>query len=235
MVDNLRKFIGVYFAFLRAHLRRILEYRSSFFLGIIAILSRHIIGVCTIWVIFSRVKTLGGWEPYEVVYLYGYVSLVTAIWHFFFANTIRMEFMVRNAELDRYLVRPISPLFQVLLWYFDDDALGDLIPAVVLLWIASVKLDLHYSLGTAVVFLVGLVGGVLIHFGIHLLLCAWSFWFIKSRALINLFTEVKRFSEYPLHIFTPSLQLVFTLVVPIAFVGYYQVSEILNDQAHSSR
>ena len=47
-------------------------------------------------------------------------------------------------------------------------------------------------------------------------------------ALIQLFGEARRFSEYPLHIFSPPMQLVLTIIVPIAFAGFYPVEQILD-------
>ncbi|MFC2173421.1 ABC transporter permease [Acidobacteriota bacterium] len=219
--------ITIYLVYTRANIRRILEYRSSFFIGFAAILSRHVIGILTLWVIFSTVQALGGWNAYQVVYLYAYVNLIAALWHFFFANTIRMEFLVQSGDLDWYLVRPLPPLFQLMLYYFDDDALGDIVPAVLLLVISSVRLGIAYTFGVVIVFAAGLLGGVMIHFGIHLILSSWSFWFIKSRAIIGLFTEIKRFSEYPLRIFSFPIQLILSILVPIAFAGYYPAERIL--------
>jgi len=220
--------VGLVLAYLRAHGRRILEYRAHFVLDVLAILSRHAINLLTLWVLFSHTRVLGDWQPYEVLYLYGFVSLVVAFWHLLFANTLRVEFLVRDAGFDRYLVRPLPPLFQLLFHYFDDDALGDFIPAVACLAVASWQLGVEYTWQSSVLFALGVAGGVLIHFGIHLLLSAWSFWFVKSRALLNLFSEVRRFSEYPLDIFPVSLQWVFTLLVPIAFSGYYPAERLLS-------
>ena len=61
----------------------------------------------------------------------------------------------------------------------------------------------------------------------HLVLSSWSFWFVKSRSLIRLFGEVRRFTEYPLRIFTPSIQLVLTVVIPLAFAGFHPTEDIL--------
>jgi ABC-2 type transport system permease protein len=218
----------VYLAYLRAHLQRILEYRTSFFIGIAAVLCRHVAGVLTLWVIFTQVRALGGWSPYQVVYLYGFVGLVSGLHHLLFMNTYRVEFMVQYGDMDRYLVRPLPVLFQVLLSYFDDDALGDLVPAILLMWVASVKLRIVYDLEAILVLLAGVAGGVLIYFGTHLVLSSWSFWFVKSRALIQLFAEVRRFSEYPLSIFGQAIQLFISLIVPIAFAGFFPAERILS-------
>lgn len=227
MAGEGRAALGLCVAYVRAHGLRILEYRANFFIGVCAIMARHAVSLLTLWVVFSHTRLLGDWQPYEVLYLYGYVSLIVAVWHLFFANTLRVEFLVRDAGFDLYLVRPLPPLFQLFFYYFDDDALGDFIPALASLAVASVQLGIEYTWLTVGVFMLGLAGGVLIHFGIHLLLSAWSFWFIKSRALVNLFSEVRRFSEYPLDIFPVSVQWVLTIAVPIAFAGFYPAEQVL--------
>ena len=228
MVGEPPRAIGLCVAYVRAHGLRILQHRANFFIGVCAIMARHVISLLTLWVIFSHTRALGEWQPYEVLYLYGYVSLIVAIWHLLFANTLRVEFLVRDAGFDLYLVRPLPPIVQLLFYYFDDDALGDFIPAIACLAVASVHLELQYTWYTLLIFVLGLTGGVLIHFGIHLLLSAWSFWFVKSRALINLFSDVRRFSEYPLNIFPVSLQWVLTVVIPIAFAGFYPAEQLLS-------
>ena len=219
---------GLIGAYLRAHVRRVLEYRANFFIGLIAIMSRHVINLTALAVIFFHTAGLGDWSPYEVIYLYGYVALIQAFWHLLFANTLRVEFLVRDAGFDRYLVRPLPPLLQLLFYYFDDDAIGDFIPAIACLIVASRELQIVYTWDVILLFGFGVLGGVFVHFGIHLLLSAWSFWFIRSRALINLFSEVRRFSEYPLSIFPMSLQWLFTLVIPIGFAGFYPAERLLS-------
>jgi len=233
MAGETGRMLGAYGGFMRAHLRRILEYRASFFIGACAVLTRHIVGVLTLWVLFSLVREIGGWSAYQVVYLYGFLTLVQALHHFFFLNTFRLEFIVQDGMMDRYLVRPLPALFQLMLHYMDDDAVGDMVPAVLLIGLASARLGLHYTPATIAVFALGVAGGVLIFFGIHLALCSWSFWFVKSRALIQLFSEVRRFSEYPLKIFSAPLQLFLTLVLPLAFAAYYPVAQILNQESLS--
>ena len=69
----------IWLAFARANVQRILEYRLSFFIGIVSVLTRHVVGVLTLWVIFSQVRSIGGWSAYQVVYLYAYVALIGAI------------------------------------------------------------------------------------------------------------------------------------------------------------
>jgi ABC-type uncharacterized transport system permease subunit len=106
MVADAASLAGLIGAYLRAHVRRILEYRANFFIGLFAIMSRHVVNLVALAVIFFHTPGLGGWSPYEVVYLYGYVALIVAVWHLLFANTLRVEFLVRDAGFDRYLVRP---------------------------------------------------------------------------------------------------------------------------------
>ncbi len=226
MADRTR-YGRVYAAFVRANVLRLLEYRLSFFIGIGSVLTRHVVGVLTLWVVFSQVDSIGGWTAYQVVYLYAFVNLISAIHHFFFMNTFRLEFAVQYGEMDIYLTRPLPALFSLMLYYFDDDALGDLIPAVLLLWVSSRELGIDYTPAMILAAALGVIGGVLIYFGIHLVLSSWSFWFVKSRSLIRLFGEVRRFTEYPLRIFSPSIQLVLTIVVPIAFAGFYPTEDIL--------
>jgi len=228
MADELPRALGLIGAFLRANLLKILEYRSNFAIGAAAIMMRHVIGLLTLWVVFAHTRALGRWEPLQVVYMYGYMSLVVAIWHVLLANTLRVEFLVRDAGFDRYLVRPLPPLFQLMFYYFDDDAIGDFIPALACLGIASARLDVAYTPATVLVFALGLVGGVLIHFGIQLLLSAWSFWHVKSRALLNLFSEMRRFGDYPLDIFPVTVQWLLTVVVPIGFAGFFPAAEVLS-------
>jgi viologen exporter family transport system permease protein len=218
----------VYLAFVKANVQRLLEYRMSFFIGIASVLTRHVVGVLTLWVIFTQVDSIGGWSAYQVVYLYAFVNLISAIHHFFFMNTFRLEFAVQYGELDIYLTRPLPALYSLMLYYFDDDAIGDLVPAIILLFVSSAKLGIVYTPAVILVFAMGVTGGVLLYFGIHLTLACWSFWFVKSRSLIRLFGEVRRFTEYPLRIFSPSIQLVLTVLVPIAFAGFYPTEDLLS-------
>lgn len=212
---------GAYAAFVRAHLLRILEYRASFAIGSLAILTRHAATLLTLWVIFGRARALAGWSVDQVLFLYGTVSLIVAFHHLLFFNTYRLEFLIHEATLDRYLLRPLPTLFQLLLYHFDDDALGDFVPAIAILAYAAARLGIELSAWTCAVFAAGIAGGVLVHFGIHLVLCSWSFWFVKSRALIQLFAELRPLSHYPLGAYGSPVRTVLCTAIPLAFAGFF--------------
>lgn len=69
--------------------------------------------------------------------------------------------------------------------------------------------------------------GVLIFFSVQLLMVCLSFWFINTVSLMQTMSWMCPFGQYPVTIFAPPLQFLFSWVLPDALTGFYPAAFVL--------
>src|SRR5688572_18414714 len=115
----------LYASFLSVQARLLLEYRASFLIGLGAQFLIQGASLATIWVVMQQVPALNGWTLPELLLIYGLVIFCRSFSHMFADNTWRVGGAIRYGAFDRYLVRPIDPLFHLLADDFSIDGFGN--------------------------------------------------------------------------------------------------------------
>jgi ABC-2 type transport system permease protein len=136
---------------------------------------------------------------------------------------------IRKGEFDRLLLRPVSPLMQVLGSDFRLRRLGRLTQgligvAIALRWLPQFS----WSLDKVLMLGLGIASGAAIFLGVLLLGATVCFWTVQSTELTNIFTYGGReMLSWPLPIYPESLQRIFLFIVPLAFGCYVPTCYLL--------
>lgn len=128
------KYIKLYVKFLKQYIKTLMEYRIDFILGLIGFVLVQLAGIVFIKLIFNVIPTLDGWSFYEILFIYGFAQIPRGIDHIFtdYLWIFSWKTIVKG-EFDKYLLRPINPLFQVISESFQPDGLGEVIIGFILL------------------------------------------------------------------------------------------------------
>lgn len=213
---------------LRAAFRAAGQYRADFALGIIGGLLYQGLGFATVWVILSKLTGLGGWGLPAITLLYGMRLAAHALWVVPFNQLNEIENHVREGTWDRFLVRPISPLLQLITSRVTINALGDLLGASLILGAALIVAPVNWDAGKIVYLVLAIIAGAALEGGVQLLLSGIAFRTLGSReprALADMMSSM--FGNYPTSIFGRVPQAVLTYVLPVAFVAYIPASVLL--------
>ena len=130
------RYLKLYRLFLFQRFKVLLEYRASFILGAVSTIVWQASSIAAVWVVMQKVPNLNGWNYDEVLLIYGLVTLAKSINHMFADNlwTLGRQY-IRTGGFDRFLVRPIDPLFHLLADRFCHDGIGNfLIGAALIGW-----------------------------------------------------------------------------------------------------
>jgi ABC-2 type transport system permease protein len=134
---------------------------------------------------------------------------------------------VREGRFDRFLVRPLDTLFQVLT--VPQQIVPDgLILAVITLGVAAniagVRVDWVFVAFVPLIVL----GGALIDLGISLTIATCSFWVIRVDTLRWVVMSLEQdFTRYPISIYTRGVRIVLAFVLPFAFMNYFPATYFL--------
>jgi len=224
----MKRYFRIYWASTAQHLKRMLQYRSDFLIGAGSFLFIQASGLLFIALIFQQIPDLNGWTLTEMMFLYGYFQLPRGLDHLITDNIWLIPTKVRRGEIDRYLLRPINPLFQLVIERFQVEAFGELAVGIFLVayTIPQLKIALTFvNVGLGLLFV---ILGSLIYTSIKLITASIGFWVINSMPIMTTIYNIADFSKYPTTIFPKVIQWTITYLIPFAFVSFLPATVLLN-------
>ncbi|SDM19019.1 ABC transporter permease [Allokutzneria albata] len=226
----MRRYLSLSLLLTGVGLRRILAYRSDFFVGIGAFALRVVMHALLLGVIYQYVSDIAGWTFDEALLLLGVAMLVRGLDHAFTDQLWELgRKLVQRGELVRYLVRPVHPLFSLLSERFCyPEGIGEILAGLAVIFYAAPGLDLDPGLGRIVVFGLLLLVGALVFAAVKLLLAALAFWTTTSLQVMTAVYEVADTARYPLDVFPAPIRVVLTSVIPFALTGFVPADYLLH-------
>jgi ABC-2 type transport system permease protein len=222
------RYINLYGYFLVQRFKVLLEYRMNFFIGVLSLLVVQGAQLLALWAIMRQVPSLQGWRYDEVLLIYGMLMLSRSINHMFADNlwTIGRQY-IRTGGFDRFLVRPIDPLFHLLADRFCHDGVGTLLVGLALVIKASLGLGLVWTVGSLLYAALMILSGGVIFISLNLLTAVASFWIMDSLPLTRVVHETYEFAKYPLTIYNQGITFLLTWIFPYALTSFYPASYLL--------
>lgn len=218
----MKRTLKIYRLLLVQNIKALMEYRVDFLTGALSFIVDQAVGIGFIFIIFSQIPQLAGFTLDEIVFIYGFSLIPKGFDHMFTDNLWNVGyFIVQKGEFDKYLTRPIDPLFHVVAEKFQIDAAGELIMGIVLVCMSFTTLKLTITLLSVVLFIVAIIFASLIYTSIKLGTAALAFWIKVSGQVTQVFYMTNEFAKYPTTIYSSFIRTVITYIIPFAFTGYY--------------
>lgn len=225
---SVRRLAGVYREYWRINVLTTLEYRENFILWSLFTLVYHGSAIAALWIVLARFPSMNGWSFRDMFFLYALWMAAHAVHNTFFSNVEGIPERIREGEFDRVLVRPIDPLFQIVTTpgqIFPDELILALATFIAATLYSGVRVDAAFVLFVPLV----VIGGALIDLGINLMIATIAFWFVKVDALRWIVLQLEQeFTRYPVAIYSRSVRLLLTFVVPFAFMNYFPAAYFLH-------
>ncbi len=227
-----RHYLALYWLFLKQRLKILTEYRVNFLIGASSTVAEQAAGLLTVWVVMRQVPTLQGWTYYEVMLIYGLIVLAKSINHMFADNlwTVGHDY-IRSGGFDRFLVRPINPLFHLLADRFCHDGVGNFLVGLVLVTGSLAALQISLTPLTLLYLVIAVISGGLIFVGLNLITAVSAFWIVESVPVTRSVFEFHEFAKYPLTIYQRGIALLLTWLIPFGFASYYPAAYLLGRDA----
>ena len=221
-------YLKLYSMFLSQYIKAVMHSRADFFIGFLAFFLIQFGGIAFIALIFRQIPDLLGWSFYDLLFIYGFANIPRGIDHMFTDHLwLLAGNVIVNGEFDRYLLRPMHPLFQIIAQRFQPDGIGEVIIGVLLVVYASVKGGFEFSVLKLVAFVVMILFSTLIYTSIKLLLASLAFWLKRSQSILFMFYSMSDFAKYPLEIYHKFIRTFITYIIPFALTAYVPASYFL--------
>ena len=219
------RLFGLYFG---QYAKARLEYRLDFFSSVVASFLGTAASFGFLLIVFSRVPAVKGWSFEEMVYLYGFSLIPLGLFNVLSWNLYMFpDRYLIEGRFDRVLVRPVSPVFQVLFEAFRLESMQETVTGLAAVAWASHRLGITYGPLDVVLFAVWALCGATIYLAIFVGLSATSFWIEDRIGIVPPVFNLMTFGRYPLTIYDGWIRFSLSFVIPFAFASFYPASRFL--------
>ncbi len=217
----LKKYARLYKSFTIQYLKILMQSKVNFFIGLFGFFCLQATGIAFIYLIFQRIPSLNGWNLDEVAFIYGFSQLPRGLDHLItdFIWIFSQNIIVRG-EFDRYLLRPINPLFQLIVERFQPDGFGEILIGLILVVISNSHLHMKFGFLDILLFTVVVISGSVIYTSIKLFFASFAFWIKSSISILDMIYSLSDFAKYPIGIYSRVIQVIITFIIPFAFTAF---------------
>lgn len=225
----------LYFRLIQISLLSRMQYRANFIAGIVGLLVWNFVNLGLIGILVTQFTTLKDWTLWELVFLYSLWILAYSLYGIFLSHTNELEEYLIQGTFDQFLLRPASPLIQLLGRELQYKEIADMFIGSTGISLAYVQLGLHWDVWKWSFFIIAIISGAIIVFAMNLIIACSAFWTGRSRGtsfIVNQFYGLVQ--QYPIDIFGTAFRVIVTGLIPVAFMNYYPALFLLDKINHTS-
>jgi len=221
------KRVKLYFMFVAQHLKKMLQYRADFLIGVLSFVFIQAAGILFLDILV-RETGLFTWTYYELLVIYAMFQIPRGIDHLLTDNLWMVSFYIRRGLFDKYLTRPMPVLWHILIERFQPEAFGELIVGSAILSYALPHLSVSLDFLSVVYLVVFVLLGALIYTSIKIITASIAFWTKDSHSVMQSAYEVAMFTKNPLEIYPKPLRFLLVYVLPFGFTSFYPTIFLLS-------
>lgn len=224
----MKKYLKLYPYYVSRSLKARLSYRLDAIIGILGFLIENTIIFSTLYLTITTIPSLNGWNIEMMGFLYGFYLIPKAIDHIFSDQVWQLSNGgITRGILDKYLIKPINPLFQLVAEMIQLEGIGELILGIIFLAIFTPTLAIIWTFSNVTALIVSAFFAMWFFFSIKLIFGSLSFWTKRSIEVMTLMYDFSNFAKYPIEIFNRVIRFVLTFLLPFSVVIYFPIRALL--------
>lgn len=221
--------VRLYFLLIGAQLRSKLQYKASFIMEAAGNFLVNFLDFAAVAVLFNRFPSISGWNISEIAFLYGTSAISFSLAQMFVRGFETFERYIQMGELDRVLIRPVSPFLQVLAVELGINKIGRLGQGLVVLLIGLAGLTIHWDASKLLLLAMTILAGLLIFIAIFVLGAVTTIWTVSTAEFSNMFTYGGTYlTSFPMTIYNEWFRSFFIFILPLGFVNFFPALIILD-------
>lgn len=202
--------------------------RASFIMQMLFMMVNNLVYFTVWWIFFARFKEINGWGLHEIEAMYALTAASFGSALVFGAGARQIALKIIYGDLDTYLVQPKNPLLHQVGSLSQPSGWGDMITAVVLLYMSGYGTLTHIPILLLFIFC-----GASFFLSTAVITNSLAFWLGHVDQLARQILEfVITFSVYPQTIFPTGFKILLFTVLPAGFISFLPV-EILKTKHYA--
>lgn len=224
----MRKYLKLYPLYVSRSIKARLAYRLDALVGIFGFLIDNAITFSTLYLTISVIPSLNGWTINMMGLLYGFYLIPKSLDHILSDQIWQLaNGGITRGILDKYLIKPLNPLFQLVAEMIQLEGLGEFVLGIVFLSIFGPKLVITWTFGSVVALVLCIIFAMVFFFAIKLIFGSLSFWTKRSIEVMTLIYEFSNFAKYPIDIFNRFIRILLTYILPFSVVIFLPIKALL--------
>lgn len=212
-IGSTLRFIGAYAI---ANTQAAMEYRSAFWMKIVAMIANDSLWLFFWWTYFRQFPLVHGWQSTDVVILWSVTACGFGLSAGLFGNASQLATLIMNGGLDAYLGMPRYALLHVCIAATDPSAWGDILFAI-----GAYALLLHPDVFHVVLFIVLVLMICCVFTAFMVILSSTAFFLGNTEGMAQqMMGALVTFSTYPMDIFNGFVRVLLFTIVPAGFVSF---------------
>ena len=225
---SLRKSISLYVRYASVCVRSIMEYKLSFALMIFGRCMIAFTEFLAIRFLFDGLTEIKGYTYGDVLLCFSVIHMSFTLSELFGNGFKVFSGIVKSGEFDRMLLRPCSPILQIIGTRFEIGRTGPLITASVTLYLGISESQVSWNVLTAFTLILMIIGGTFLFIGLYMLGASFCFFTIEDASILNALTYgAKEHGKYPIDVYGRGVLRFCTFVIPYTLVQYYSLQFLL--------
>ena len=205
-----------------------LEYQLNVVIELLAAIANLAGSVFILSLFFGQGQELGGWSWQQALVVQGIYTLLDGVASTWLRpNLGAIVTHVREGTLDFVLLKPIDSQFWLSLRTLSPAGLSEIALGLGLIAWAAPQTGASFSLGGLALALLVLLAGLVTLYSLWFLLATTSIWFVKTWNATEVLRAALTAGRFPISAYPPGLRLVFTVVLPVAFLTTVPAEVIL--------
>lgn len=218
----------LYNKYVKMHMKTAMQFKLNSLLQSISSALISVGEICAVYMLFANFKSVGYWGFYETALMFGIVTTVYSFVECFARGFDEFSSLVRDGDLDRLLVRPVSIIYQIFGNKIEFTKLTRVLLGVIVSIIALVNLNIAWTMSKVLVLIATFVCGCFVILGVMLICAGVSIFTVERLEILNIITNgSKEIAYYPINIYHKVLSRIFTFIIPIACFNYLPISFIM--------
>lgn len=224
---KLKRYLRLYGICIRTTFIAATTYRLNFILGMIITFISNILFPLVTLLIYANGQSFPGWNFWQVLLIQSVFTISTGISSTLFDGIFwETNNHIKNGSFEVILLKPVNPLFFAMATNFNIEGITYIIGGTIM-FALSASHTIVFTLTGMLNFILFLLAGVLVMFGIELIMSATSFKWIGNSRIPEIFDSVKQFAKYPMTIFPRAAKGITTFIIPVTMVAFIPAASLL--------
>lgn len=230
-MKNLKRYLKLYPHYLSMAIKSRLIYKIDWIIGICGFLFTNGASFFILYLTMLPVQSINGWSLQMIMFMYGFLLLPMGIDHIFTdALWDYGGYKIKDGEIDRIMMKPVNPLFQIVAEQFQYSGLGEVILGIAFMASFGPGLGITFTFSNATGLIIAGLLAVPIYFSIKLFTMSFAFFFKQSIALMSALYNTKDCAYYPLSMYNKAgtigkiISNILLFILPFGLIGYLPIS-----------
>ena len=210
--------------YLSMHLKKALQYRSTFILTFISQIMSIAVELFTVMALFQKFSLLDIYNKYELLLGFSVIWFGSSFAEMFARGFDHFSKLIISGDFDLLLIRPRNLYLQIFGSEISYEKFSRVLISFLIFIYSSIKVINNFTVLKIVLLINMLVSSIIIYISLFIIGAAVCFVTIQGLEFLNIFTNGSRqVGQYPMGIYKKIVRIIFTFIIPLTLINYYPV------------